>query len=72
MGDKHMVTVVEAAAKLGITRNTVSNIAARNNIAISRGRIVKRETVARRVNIMQVDLNALKAAMKKEEGEDGE
>jgi len=66
--EKHIVTVVEAAAELGITRNTVSNIAARNDIDISKKRIVKRETVARRVNIMQVDLNALKAAIRKEEG----
>lgn len=66
---KHMVTVIEAAGLLGITRNTVSNIAARNNIYISKKRIVKRETVSRRVKIMQIDLNALKAAIKKEEAE---
>lgn len=67
--EKHMVTVVEAAAELGMRRQTLTAIADRNGVKITKKRIAKVEQVERRPLVMHVDLNALKAAIEKEEGE---
>ena len=59
---KHMVTIAEAAELMGCSRQNIDQLISKHGLKTVTKRIVKRETVSRKVKLRQVDLNELKKA----------